>query len=117
MKTQTSRTRESGFTLVEIILVVSLIVLIGAIGIPNFLRARFPAQKNACIANLRLIDSAVQQWALENKQPASATVVAANVTPYLRNNAMPEEPAGGAYSVTTTDESPTCSLAVAGHTL
>jgi len=63
MKLNTSR--KSGFTLVEIMIVVAIIGLLAAIAIPNFVRARESAQAKACINNLRQIDGAVDQYALE----------------------------------------------------
>src|SRR5207249_8820244 len=83
MKNRTSR--KSGFTLVEIMIVVAIIGLLAAIAIPNFIRARTTSQKNACINNLRQIDGAIQQWALENKKDSAATVGFTDVSPYLKN--------------------------------
>ena len=73
MKNKVSR--KAGFTLVEIMIVVAIIGLLAAIAIPNFVRARTTSQQNACINNLRLIDSAKQQWALEQHQTSTSTPV------------------------------------------
>ncbi len=63
--------RKAGFTLVEIMIVVAIIGLLASIAIPNFVRARSRAQTDGCLNNLRQIDAAKQQWALENgKSPA-----------------------------------------------
>ena len=116
MKVRTSR--KSGFTLVEIMIVVAIIGLLAAIAIPNFVKARTTSQQNACINNLRQMDGAVQQWALENKQPSGAAVTLANIQPYIKLTSagnLPGCPAGGNYAVTTVSAAPTCSIA--GHTL
>jgi len=60
--------RKAGFTLVEIMIVVAIIGLLCAIAVPSFLHARARSQQNACINNLRQIDSAINEWALENRE-------------------------------------------------
>jgi len=116
MKIQNNK--KSGFTLVEIMIVVAIIGLLAAIAIPNFVRARTTSQQNACINNLRQMDGAVQQWALENKQSAGASVSLTAIKPYIKmdsNGNIPACPAGGSYTVTTVNSNPTCS--VSGHAL
>ncbi len=119
MKTQQSR--KAGFTLVEIMIVVAIIGLLAAIAIPNFVKARATAQKNSCIANLKQIDGAVQQWALEQKKVATDTYAMTDTTllPYMKGSVMPTCPAtGSAYTAgATVSASPGCPNASLGHTL
>jgi prepilin-type N-terminal cleavage/methylation domain-containing protein len=75
--------RNAGFTLVEIMIVVAIIGLLAAIAIPNFVQARKTSQTNACINNLRQIDAAKQQWALENGKLATASPTSSNIKLYL----------------------------------
>ena len=105
---------KTGFTLVEIMIVVAIIGLLAAIAIPNFVRARATAQANACINNLRQIDAAVNQWALENKAVTDQAVAMTDLTIYIKLNSanlIPQCPANGIYSVTLVGKNPTCSLA------
>lgn len=112
--------RNKGFTLVEIMIVVTIIALLAAVAIPNFVRARQTSHANACIANLRQIEGATQVW-LASEPTASldntSLVDGVNLVPtYIKN--IPTCPAGGTYTVTT--DPPTCSLgnqATDPHTL
>src|SRR5580693_5099945 len=88
-------TRKAGFTLIEIMIVVAIIGLLAAIAIPNFVHARTTSQQNACINNLRQIDGAKQEWALENKASGTATPGSLALQPYMgrgANGSLPSCP-------------------------
>ncbi len=80
---QIKRNRTQGFTLVEIMIVVAIIGLLAAIAIPNFAKARSMARTKSCINNMRLIDGAIQQWALEANKTTADAIVSAGVQAYL----------------------------------
>ena len=118
MKTRTAR--QGGFTLVEIMIVVAIIGLLASIAIPNFVKARTTAQRQACVANLQQIDGAIQMWATETKQGDSSNVTAADVLPYLKNAVYC--PSGGktfadSYAVSTVQARPTCQKVPTTHKL
>jgi type II secretory pathway pseudopilin PulG len=82
---------------VEIMIVVAIIALLAAIAIPNFVRARNSSQQNACISNMRQIDSGISQWALENKKSDTDTPTSGDISVYIKNNHFPQCAGGGRY--------------------
>ena len=75
-------------------IVVSIIGLLSAIALPNFVKARETSQRDACINNLRQLDGALQQWALETKKSTSAAPDETAVATYLRSGVLPTCPSG-----------------------
>src|SRR3954467_15590928 len=71
--------KSSGFTLVEIMIVVLIIGILMAIAVPNFIRARETSRRNSCIANLKQIYSAKEQWAMDNKAASGAAVLMSDI--------------------------------------
>ena len=113
---ETSRRRKAGFTLVEIMFVVLIIGLLAAIAIPNFVKARTNSQRSACIANLRQIEGAKHEWALETKKGSTDLPVQTDLygtDKYIREE--PTCPGSGTYTINIVITKPTCSLT--GHTL
>ena len=119
-----NKSQKSGFTLVEIMIVVAIIGLLAAIAIPNFVRARTTAQMNACINNLRQVDGAKQHWALETKQNGTATPVQTDIDPYLGRGATattticPAAGVGGtfagSYTINSVAVPPVCKIVPTG---
>ena len=73
------------------------------------------AQRNACINNLRQIDAAKQEWALEKNKTADAVPAEQDLLPYFKDGIFPVCPSGGTYTIGAVNEPPTCSIP--GHAL
>jgi prepilin-type N-terminal cleavage/methylation domain-containing protein len=81
-------TKRGGFTLVEIMIVVAIIALLAAIAVPGFLRARKRSQASKIINDLRLIDSAMDQYAIETGKKTGDPVTVVDWTNYLKKDTM-----------------------------
>ena len=102
--------RRGGFTLVEIMIVVAIIALLAAIAVPGFLRARKRAQASRILNDLRLIDSAVDQYAIETNKSTGSAVGTTDWTNYLKKNSVlyttGKDLFGNAYGAQTVDSLP-----------
>ena len=107
--------KNAGFTLVEIMIVVAIIGLLAAIAIPSFIKARQESQAKGCVNNLRILDAAKQQAAMENGWTGSqaigeGTEQETQALAYVKNNDMPTCPANGTYTWGNLDADPSCSV-------
>jgi prepilin-type N-terminal cleavage/methylation domain-containing protein len=113
------------FTLVEIMIVVAIIGLLAAIAIPNFIKSRTTSETNLCIDNLRMLDAAKQQWALERGQISTAVPQATDLQPYLgRGTGVlptcpidPNDSFATSYDVLDCQTRPVCLIISSTHVL
>jgi prepilin-type N-terminal cleavage/methylation domain-containing protein len=102
--------RRGGFTLVEIMIVVAIIALLAAIAVPGFLRARKRSQASRILNDLRMIDAAVDQYAIETNRSTGNTVLVTDWTNYLKKNSQLYNTGnsllGSAYGQQTVDTIP-----------
>jgi prepilin-type N-terminal cleavage/methylation domain-containing protein len=116
---KTSAQRKLGFTLLEIMIVVSLIGMLASIAIPNLVKARSQSQVNACVNNLRQIDDATQQWALEHGAGPASTVAFDDIQPYLKSSVLCPASSGttfaNSYTLSTVSNVPACRIVPGAH--
>ena len=102
--------KRAGFTLVEIMIVVAIIALLAAIAVPGFLRARKRSQATRIINDLRMIDSAVDQYAIETAKSSGSAVAIADWTNYVKKDtllfATGQNLFGDDYGAQTVDQLP-----------
>jgi competence protein ComGC len=108
------RNNRSGFSWIEVVAGVGVAAIVVAAFVPNLVQKREEAKKTSCIANLKSIDGAKQQWAVDKKK--KPTTIPTEKDLYgdgLYIKFTPECPTGGKYSINAVNAKPTCS--VEGH--
>ncbi|HPP75075.1 MAG TPA: prepilin-type N-terminal cleavage/methylation domain-containing protein, partial [Armatimonadota bacterium] len=103
--------RKGGFTLIEIMIVVLIIGFLLAIAIPNFMKARETSRAKSCQGNLRQIETAKEQWAMDTKAASTASPDASDlVDEYMKGtpDTLPDCPSGGKYTIGTLQVRPSC---------
>lgn len=119
---RTKKREAPGFTLIEIMIVVALIGLLATIATPTWVHARTTSQKNACINNLRQIEAAKQQWALDTRQGASVTPNYTDISGYLKNAvscpaAGSDTTFSGSYTINALSTNAVCNILPITHYL
>jgi len=113
---KTRNSSQSGWTLLEIMIVVSFIGFLAAIAIPNFIHARSTSHEKTCLNNLRQIDAAAQTWAAENNKQSLDSYTLNDIQDYFQRSTIPQCPSGGQYGPSfTVGTAPTCTIL--GHVL
>lgn len=102
--------RRTGFTLVEIMIVIAIIGLLAAVAVPNFMRATRKAKEQVCSMNRDQIDNAKQLWCTENRKSERDTPSEDEIRVFLKDSKFPLCPGGGTYTINPVDTRSTCSV-------
>ena len=106
--------KSRAFTLVEVMIVVLIIGVLAGIAIPNFVKTRSTARQKTCINNMKQLESAKEQWAMDKKKASGDACAMTDLTGsgnYINNT--PTCPGGGTYAVNAVAAQPTCTLSAA----
>ena len=120
--------KPGGFTLLECMIVLAIISLLAAITVPSMVHARTTSQMNDCISNLRQVDGAIQEWAIENNAGVGSPITSGNIRPYLGRGssgsiqsvycpADATKQFDNSYSISDTGTKPACAIVPASHLL
>ena len=104
-------TKHSGFTLVEIMIVVAIIALLAAIAVPNFLRSRKRSQATQILEDLRIIDNAIDLYAIENNKTNGNSIAWTDIQAYIKTGTRlytsgGNDILGNAFTIPTVENSP-----------
>ncbi|MBM3457846.1 MAG: prepilin-type N-terminal cleavage/methylation domain-containing protein [Armatimonadetes bacterium] len=114
MLSRGKRTGRRGFTLIEIMIVVTIIGILLSVAIPNFVKARNSSRSKGCVANLKLIDSAKEQFMMDNRTTTAPSAFTDLSPVYIK--ATPICPSSGTYTIGDATTNPTCSISTNGTT-